>query len=209
MIYLSDDYLNKYCDALSYLLGRSYQEGYSFDYIEKTIAYSSPINELEKSDVTSIAFSSMEAIYNTVFPSHENTYKFDPYDNFGWIGYTYMHLFLSLEITFEALFYIVPLKEMMGLYHIYHEMDYNQTLDFVKDLKRNSVLDVIMRRKDYSCKTLSDVTGVPVSTINALRYGYRDIGKLEVDKLYLLSQKLHIKMETLLPSLHLDKQKNN
>ena len=88
-------------------------------------------------------------------------------------------------------------------------MDYNQTLDFVKDLKRNSVLDVIMKRKNYSCKTLSDVTGIPSSTINALRYGYRDIGKLEVDKLYLLSQKLHIKMETLLPSLHLDKQKNN
>ena len=43
--------------------------------IEKTIAYSSPINELEKSDVTSIAFSSMEALYNTVFPSHENNYK--------------------------------------------------------------------------------------------------------------------------------------
>ena len=40
MIYLSDDYIEKYIDTLSYLINRAVEEGYSFDYIEKHIAYS-------------------------------------------------------------------------------------------------------------------------------------------------------------------------
>ena len=66
MIYLSDDYLTKYCDTISYLLARSYSEGYSFDFIQRTISYSRPISELEKSDITTLAFASFERIYNNV-----------------------------------------------------------------------------------------------------------------------------------------------
>ena len=95
MIYTSDDYINKYCDTLSYLIGRSYQERYSFDYIQKHISYSSLVNELEKSNSTLIAFSSMEKIYSDIFKDYDNEYEFNIYDMFGWIGYTYMHLFLT------------------------------------------------------------------------------------------------------------------
>ena len=125
MIYLSDDYVEKYINALSYLIGRSHHEGYSFDHIEKSIAYSIPINELEKSNITIFAFSSIEKIYNYIFPTSDNDYVFSMYDIFGWVGYTYMHLFLDLEITFEALFYIIPIQDMLNLYNLYHEMSFS------------------------------------------------------------------------------------
>ena len=203
MIYTSDDYINKYCDTLSYLIGRSYQERYSFDYIQKRISYSSLINELEKSNSTLIAFSSMEKIYSDIFKDYDNDYEFNIYDMFGWIGYTYMHLFLSLQITFEALFYLIPIDEMMNLYKLYHEMDYSQVLDYVKNKVDHSLLNVVMSKKEISSKSLSDKTGISVATITALRYGKRDINKLEAHKLLLIANALNVKMETLLPNINL------
>ena len=206
MIYLSDDYIDKYGNTLSYLIGRSISEGYSFDYIEKSISYSLAFSELESSNVTRIAFSSMEKTYSDIFPLNSNNYELNVYDIYGWVGYTYMNLFLSLEMTFEMLFYLIPIKEMLKLYPIYHEMDDRHMLDYAKEKLKHSQLDVLMKRKEYSNKTLSIKTSLPISTINALRYGNRDISKLEADKLLLIAHELKIKMETLLPSLHLQKQ---
>ena len=125
-------------------------------------------------------------------------YIFAIHDTFGWIGNIYLHLFLSLEITFETLFFVIPIKEMMSLYHLYHEMDNRRMLD-------HSLLDVVMKRKKISNKELSLKTNISVSTINALRYDKRDINKLEASKLLSLSRALKTKMETLLPNIHLEK----
>ena len=203
MIYLADDYKTKYGDTLTYLLGRAYSENYSFDYIQKTISYSQMISEFEKSNVTIIAFSSMERIYNDIFPKHENNYVFNPYDVFGWCGYVYVHLFLKMGITFEALFYLIPLEEMLNLYHLYHEMSVTQIEDYAFEMLKYSMLDIVMKARKISNGDLSRMTGISVSTINALRYGKRNIAKLEGDKLLLIANCLDVKMESLLPSIHL------
>ena len=206
MIYLADDYISRYCEVLSYLIGKSVEAKYSFNHIEKAIAYSKMIEELERSNVTTIAFSSMPMIYKDIFEANENSYKLDVYDIFGWVGYTYMHLFLKLEITFEALFNIVPIQEMLKLYKLYHEMSFSQMLDYVKEIMDNSILDVVMKNKKWTNQKLSLETKIPLATVKSLRYGLRDISKLEADKLLTLSRILDIKMETLLPNIHLIKK---
>lgn len=204
MIYLSDDYLTKYGDAISYLLGRSYSEGYSFDYIQKTISYSNVINEIEKSNVTTIAFSSLEKIYSEVFPSTRNNYTFNEYDIFGWCGYAYMHLFISKQITFEALFFAIPIEQMLNLYRLYHEMNVTRLDDYLNETIKHTMLDVVMKSLKISNTELSSLTGISVSTINALRYNKRNIAKLEGGKLQKIAKVLCVKMETLLPSIELD-----
>ena len=203
MIFLSDDYVEKYTNTLSYLIGRSIYEGYSFDYIEKSIAYSLPISELEKSNITIFAFSSVEKIYQYIFPIQDNNYSFSIYDIYGWVGYTYMNLFLKLEITFEALFYVIPIEEMLNLYNLYHEMSFSKMVDYTKEKMKYSLLDMVMKRKGISNQELSNKTDISISTINALRYNKRDISKYEASKLLLLSRYLNVKMETLLPNIHL------
>lgn len=206
MIYLADDYVEKYESVFAYLIGRSIFEGYTFDFIEKRIAYSNLINELERSNVTSIAFSSMEKSYSDIFPNEYNNYDYNPYDIYAWVGYAYIHLFLKLETTFEALFFLIPIKEMLLLYDLYHEMDINRLVEHTKEIKECSTLDVIMKRKKMSCTLLAYKTEIPLSTIKAIRYGIRDIEKLEAKKIFLISRALNIKIETLLPKLYLDKQ---
>lgn len=206
MIYLSDDYMNKYCETLSYLISRSYHEGYTFDHIEKSISYSRVIEEFERSNVTTIAFSSMQRIYDDTFKSKDNNFILDVYDEFGWAGNTYVHLFLAMNVTFEALFNIIPIKKMLDLYKIYHEMSFSQILEYAKGVIDSSILDVIMKNKSWTNEKLARETNINLATIKALRYGYRDIRKTEADKLLSLSRALNIKMETLLPDIHLIKQ---
>ena len=87
MIYLADDYVQKYENALTYILGRSVTKGYSFSFIERSIAYSVTFSEFEKSNVTHIAFSSNEKIYSELFDDENNDYIENPYDIYGWLGY--------------------------------------------------------------------------------------------------------------------------
>ena len=206
MIYLSDDYIEKYSNTLSYLIGRSANEGYSFDYIQRKISYSEAISEFEKSNVTIIAFSSMEKIYSGIFTDYNNEYQYNPYDIFGWVGYAYIHLFLNLEITFEALFFLIPLQEMLNMYKLYHEMDITHLEEYAKEVMKYSLLDVIMKRKKTSNNDLSKKTNIPVSTINSLRYGNRDITKLEAKKILSIAYALNVKIETLLTNIDLVKQ---
>lgn len=206
MIYLSDDYIEKYSNTLSYLIGRSANEGYSFDYIQRKISYSEAISEFEKSNVTIIAFSSMEKIYSDVFTNYNNDYQYNPYDIFGWVGYAYIHLFLNLEITFEALFFLIPIQEMLNMYKLYHEMDITHLEEYAKEVMKYSLLDVIMKRKKTSNNDLSKKTNIPVSTINSLRYGNRDITKLEAKKILSIAYALNVKIETLLTNIDLVKQ---
>ena len=206
MIYLSDDYIEKYSNTLSYLIGRSANEGYSFDYIQRKISYSEAISEFEKSNVTIIAFTSMEKIYSGIFTDYNNDYQYNPYDIFGWVGYAYIHLFLNLEITFEALFFLIPIQEMLNMYKLYHEMDITHLEEYAKEVMKHSLLDVIMKRKKTSNNDLSKKTNIPVSTINSLRYGNRDITKLEAKKILSIAYALNVKIETLLTNIDLVKQ---
>ena len=85
-------------------------------------------------------------------------------------------------------------------------MDYSQTLNYVKDKIEYTILDVIMKKKKISSSRLSSLTNIPISTIKALRYSDRDINKLEASKLLSIAKCLNVKMKSLLPSIHLDKQ---
>ncbi len=204
MIYLSDDYVSKYQDALGYVIGRAISEGFAPRHIEKAIAYSSPFSMFEKSNITDIAFSSYEKLYETIFDTEGiNEYMYNPYDCFGWLGYTYIRLFFDLRITFEALFVILPIDKAINMYHLYHEMDYRQTLEAVKESIKYTIFDVIMKTKNISVKRLSELSNVSVSTISSLRYGSRDINKLEVSSCLKIANALNVKIESLLTDINL------
>lgn len=204
MIYLSDDYVTTFQDTLGYIIGRTISNGYSPRFVERTIAYSSAFSLLEKSDITELAFSPKEYIFERMFEINiSNEYEYSPYDVYGWLGYTYIRLFFDLKTTFESLFFVLPIDEAINMYPLYHEMDYLQTLEYLKGKVKYSLLDVIMACRKISSQKLSRLSGVSYSTITALRYGKRDINKLEGFSLLKLSNALRVKMESLLTDINL------
>lgn len=203
MIYLTDDYVTTFQDTLGYIIGRTISNGYSPRFVERTIAYSSAFSLLEKSDITELAFSPKEYIFERMFDINiSNEFEYSPYDVYGWLGYVYIRLFFDLKITFESLFFVLPIDEAINMYPLYHEMDYLQTLEYVKGKVKYSLLDVIMACRKISSQKLSRLSGVSYSTISALRYGKRDINKLEGFSLLRLSNALRVKMESLLADIN-------
>ena len=203
MIYLFDDYVEKYQNTFSYIIGRAIEEKYSFEYIERAIAYSTMCFEMEHSNITTIAFSSSEKIYLNIFPLIDNDIDIDIYGPYGWLGYTYIRLFIDLKITFEMLFYLFPIEDALYSYHLYHEMDYSKTLAYVKSKVVYSHLDIIMKNKKMSNNALSSLSDVSASTINFLRYNKRKFDKLEVGIAAKIANALQVKIESLLNELPL------
>ena len=199
MIYRADDYVVKYQDTLGYIIGRGISGGCSPRFVEKTIAYSSTFSSFEKSDITEIAFSSKELIFSKMFDlSLADDFDYSPYGVYAWLGNIYIRLFFDLKITFESLFIILPIDRAIDMYPIYHEMDYLQVLNI-----KYSLLDEIMSYKGVSSQKLSVSSGVSFSTITALRYGSRDINKLEAGLLLKLANSLRVKVESLLADINL------
>ena len=203
MIYLADDYVQKYENVLTYILGRSITKGYSFSYIEKNISYSATFSEFEQSNVTQIAFSSNEKIYSELFDDENNNYEESPYDIYGWLGYVYIHLFLKFRITFEMLFIALPIETAIAMYPVYHEMDISQMDDYLSTELFPSSLSCIMKRRNVTMQELASKTNVPFSTIRSLKLGYRDIDKFEVYKTVLIASSLNVKLESLLKEIPL------
>ncbi len=206
MIFLSYDYVNKYEEVLTYLIARSISEEYSFDHIEKTIARSSVFSQFEQSDVTAIAFSSAEKIYSELFPRFTNKFTANIYNIYGWIAFAYINIFLKKQVTFETIFAALPLEKMLLYYGPYHEMDISQLLELFDEKVGKSHLDLFMKKSDMSCVELAKQTNIPLPTIKALRYGHRDIAKMELYRTILISSALHIKVESLLDKIPLDLQ---
>lgn len=205
MIYISDDYLTKYIDTLGYIFARSIKEGYSLLHIEKVISYSQAIEELEKSNVTSIAFSSPEMLYSKMFPDSNNLDRFEysPYDIFGWLGFVYIHLFLKYQITFELMFFVLPIEKALSLYKLYHETDIQMMYELFEQSVEHSYFDQILKYKNMSSNELSRLTGISFATIQSLRYKKRDINKAEIKILLKISIALNIKITSLIDSLEL------
>lgn len=84
-------------------------------------------------------------------------------------------------------------------------MDYSQVKYFIKGNIPYSILDVIMKRVGMTTHYLSEVTGISFSTLNALRYGKRNINKVEASILLKIANALSVKMESLLTDINLNK----
>ena len=203
MIYIADDYVQKYENVLTYILGRSITKGYSFSFIERSIAYSIAFSEFEKSNVTRIAFSSNDELYKELFNDENNDYKESPYDIYGWLGYVYVHLFFRFKITFEMLFIALPIETAISMYPLYHEMDITQLFEYFVEVLRPSSLSLVMKKRGFTMKKLSEASNVPFTTIRSLKLGYRDIDKLEVFKTVLIASALNVKIESLLKEIPL------
>lgn len=209
MIYLSDDYVNKYQESLTAVIKEGTRKDFSFGYIERAISYSKTFSEFEKSNVTSIAFSSIEETKEDVYSIDQRlcSNDYDIYDEYGWIGYIYIKLFFSLNTTFENLFVVLPIEDALAKYHIYHEMDFSQIEDYVKAKIEYSYLNMHMKKQKISTSELAKVSGVNESTIRAIRYGKRDPNKLDLINAMKLSEALHIKTESIANDISLVFQK--
>lgn len=196
MIYQAYDYIDKYVETLTYIFSRALYNKYSFDYIQKRIYKSEMIREFEESNVTPIAFDSYEKNYKSIFGDMDD-FKYERNNTINWIVYAYIYLFIHKKITFEFLLLLFPLERMFEIFPMYHQMGISRLDGLFHEETKYSLLDAIMNKRKITSKKLSELTGISVSTIKALRYNKRDMNKLQYSYVRKIAEVLKIKTESL------------
>ena len=205
MIYTSYDYLTKYSDTLAEIINLAELDGYSFDFIEKTLIKSSMIKEFEASNITQIAFTSSMQLYRKLFPNSNATTKdIHLFSSYYWIGEMYIKIFLKYKMNFESIFAYIPIVKMHQLYELYHEMDINHFFKHFETLKTKNIFTIFLKEKDLTLKKFSEKSGIPISTLKALKEGKRDFINLKGSYLEKISHYLGVEMQTLLGEITLE-----
>lgn len=205
MIFTSYDYLTKYGDTLAEIINLAEIDGYSFDFVEKTLIKSTMIKEFEASNITQIAFTSSMQLYRRLFPnSNATTKEIHLFSSHYWIGEMYIKIFLKYRVNFQTIFAYLPIKKMHQLYGVYHEMDVTQFYRYFELLREKNMFEIFLKEKVATLKSLSEKTEISLSTLKALKEGKRDFKNLKSSYLEKISHYLGIEMQTLLGEITLE-----
>lgn len=119
-----------------------------------------------------------------------------------WTGWALAYYQWETALSFAGIARYIPIKEIHGLYSPYHEMDIRQFVDMMNELYRaakpESNLKIRRLQAGFSQKELSELSGVPLRTIQQYEQRQKNINKAQAEYLFLLSQALCCRVEDLI-----------
>ena len=125
-----------------------------------------------------------------------------------WTGWALAYFQWETGLSFGEIVKFIPIKDILALYNPYHEMDIRQFTDKMTELyksaKPDTNLKLIRTKLNLTQKALSDISGVPVRTIQQYEQRQKNINKAQAEYLVALSQVLGCTvmdlMETVAPA---------
>ena len=119
-----------------------------------------------------------------------------------WTGWALAYYQWETGLSFSEIVKYIPIKDVVSLYNPYHEMDIRQFSDKMNELyksaKTDTNLKIIRTKLNLTQKELSDISGVPVRTIQQYEQRQKNINKAQTEYLVMLSKALSCKIEDLL-----------
>lgn len=119
-----------------------------------------------------------------------------------WTGWALAYFQWETGLPFAEIVKFVPIRVVLSLYNPYHEMDIRQFADKMTELyksaKQDTNLKIIRTKLNLTQKELSDISGVPVRTIQQYEQRQKNINKAQTEYLVMLSKALSCKVEDLL-----------
>ena len=142
------------------------------DYINDTLIQSSFFDCFEKNDLRDFMTLSFENITKEVFKKEVvYDYSLNYIDAYYWAGLTIMSIMMNLEVPMKRVLTIMPLKEIVGAYEIYHEMHIEQFLHHYLELENErSLLKILRSKAGLSIAKISYLTGIKTSLLSFLDY---------------------------------------
>ena len=192
-------YIDEFSHNLERVLSTAKKYKYSFKVIERRISYNTYFQEIERSDNRIprcvVDGSIMKEIFYDLNEDYENT---PMYLDTTWAAEAYLRIQNETRLTFEAIFIYLPIKEMLKLFNVYHEMDFNQIVDlFKKRFEEESVLDKLLEKFKMSLKSLSEMSGVSYDLLYGLKSRRRDIKKVNIKDIYEIKKVFDVRSETI------------
>lgn len=162
----------------------------------------------EKGDFTLITgMSGIEIAYEVLdqagmkFERIKPNYAVDRSEEY-WTGWALAYYQWENTMSFSHIVRYIPIKEIQALYSPYHEMDIrhfcNKMNELYKAAKPETNLKLLRQNSGLSQRQLSELTGVPLRTIQQYEQRQKSINKAHAEYLVMLSQTLCCDVEDLL-----------
>lgn len=111
-----------------------------------------------------------------------------------WTGWALAYYQWETSISFREIEQYIPITEVRELYAPYHEMDIRQFSDKMNEIyaeaKKGTSLQVLRKYAGMSQRELSELSGVPLRTIQQYEQRQKNINKAQVEYLVKLSKTL-------------------
>ena len=138
---------------------------------------------------------------NTSFQDAEDIMYLDKSPEY-WAGWALAYYQWYSVRSFMEILTVVPLEEIIRLYHPYHEMDIRQFADLMDQKLKTASPQTRLKKGREICglsqSELANEAGVPLRQIQLFEQRQRDINKTAASTLFRMSKSLCCKMEDLL-----------
>lgn len=168
---------------------------------------SSICNFMEKGDPSTVAGKSgTELTWEILEESHVIFNKV----NYGyreekspsyWLGWALSYFQWSRVITYSDINRFITIKELLSLYHPYHEMDITSFCDYLDSImikKKETKLAYYRKNMCLTQRELALLSDVPKRTIEQYEQRQKDINKASCSVLFKLATVLKVNMEELI-----------
>lgn len=119
-----------------------------------------------------------------------------------WTGWALAYYQWETSLNFEEIVRCIPIKEIQALYSPYHEMDIRQFVDKMNSLyklaKPETNLKFLRQKAGLSQRELSELSGVPVRTIQQYEQRQKSVNKAQADYLMSMAKVLCCEMKDLM-----------
>lgn len=119
-----------------------------------------------------------------------------------WTGWALAYYQWETSMSFAEIVQYIPVKDIMTLYVPYHEMDIRQFVDrmnaMYKAAKPETNLKLLRKKVDLTQRKLSDLSGIPVRTIQQYEQRQKNINKAQAEYLVVLAKVLCCKVGDLM-----------
>ena len=192
-------FINEYINNFERILSAAYKYHYSLDTVERQISYSLYFQKIEKDGEDFSPLITSNLLLETIFSEIDIELEDLPvYNQCLWAAEVYLKIQGITNLTFEAIFIVLPIKKMYEYFDLYHEMDFSQIIDvFLDRYKKESILSRLIKEYGYSLKYISEETGISYDGICSLKSRRRDIKKLNVEKAVKLAYVFRVRVETI------------
>lgn len=161
------------------------QLGIELSILNERIIISPYFDSFENAGIYKFIDDSYEKICLDFFDYNGSIYYKENKTELYWAGVQYINIFLNYQIPLKTIFLLMPLKEMVSKYRIYHEMNEKELCeDFIKNYYSKSIMKCLID-EEYTIRELSFLSGIPETTLKSLennenlfKTSYNNVDKL-------------------------------
>ena len=127
------------------------------------------------------------------------------YNDAYWCGYIYYDLFVKTNKSFVYLFLKLPLKKLIDMYPVYHEMDFSNLYEYFKEVEqKKTILRLLCERYNSSLPKISESTGISLSTLSKYNEDDEYLYKGSFQYIFRIAEFFNVPVTLFLTSLNID-----